>query len=219
MRRNIPFLSPGHRVGVPFGKNKLYTGLVYKKHQVAPQTYTPKAIEVILDEYPLVHPQQLAFWEWMSDYYRCTMGNILRTAPTLGFPVDQRNNREKIAEVEVDWETLSDEAFLVMEALEKSDLLVEDIQAIVQRKRILPLIQTLWKWVTYKQYNRSKKNTAPKYHRYFRLHPDHQDEAALNQLFEQLKRAPKQSEFIFGLLQLQEEEQEWVKMSQLKKHA
>ena len=36
------FLSPGYRVGVPFGKNKLYTGLVYKKHQVAPQTYTPK---------------------------------------------------------------------------------------------------------------------------------------------------------------------------------
>ena len=44
------FLQPGHRVGVPFGKNKLYIGLVYKKHQLAPQTYTPKGIEVIFSE-------------------------------------------------------------------------------------------------------------------------------------------------------------------------
>ena len=53
------FLSPGYRVGVPFGKNKLYTGLVYKKHQVAPQTYEPKPIEVILDEHPIVTPISL----------------------------------------------------------------------------------------------------------------------------------------------------------------
>ena len=142
MRRNIP-LSPGYRVGVPFGKNKLYTGLVYKKHQVAPQTYTPKAIEVILDEYPLVHAQQLAFWEWMSDYYRCTMGNILRTALPSAFLLTSETTVTKQEDAEVHWDELSDEAFLVMEALEKSDLLVEDIQAIVQRKRILPLIHGL----------------------------------------------------------------------------
>ena len=56
------FLSPGFRIGVPFGKNKLYTGLVYQKHQVAPQTYEPKPIEVILDEHPVVTKDQITFW-------------------------------------------------------------------------------------------------------------------------------------------------------------
>ena len=148
------FLSPGYRVGVPFGKNKLYTGLVYKKHQVAPQTYTPKAIEVILDEYPLVHPQQLAFWEWMSDYYRCAMGNILRSALPSAFLLTSETTVTKQEDAEVHWDELSDEAFLVMEALEKSDLLVEDIKAIVQRKRIYPSFMVLLKWAMYKQFNR-----------------------------------------------------------------
>ena len=211
------FLQPGHRVGVPFGKNKLYTGLVYKKHQLAPQTYTPKGIEVILDEHPVLHPQQLQFWDWMSDYYRCSLGSILRTALPSAFLLTSETTVSKIAEVEVDWETLSDDAFLVMEALEKSDLLIEDIQAIVQRQRILPLVQTLVELGYVQTVQSLKEKYSPKYHRYFRIHPDHQDEAALNQLFEQLKRAPKQSEVILALLQLQEEEQEWVKMSQLKK--
>ena len=210
------FLSPGYRVGVPFGKNKLYTGLVYKKHQVAPQTYTPKAIEVILDEYPLVHAQQLAFWEWMSDYYRCTMGNILRTALPSAFLLTSETTVTKQEDAEVHWDELSDEAFLVMEALEKSDLLVEDIQAIVQRKRILPLIHGLVEMGYVQTVQSLKEKYTPKYHRYFRLHPDHQSEVELHQLFDQLKRAPKQSELLLALLQLQEEDQEWVMMSRLK---
>ena len=210
------FLSPGYRVGVPFGKNKLYTGLVYKKHQVAPQTYTPKAIEVILDEYPLVHPQQLAFWEWMSDYYRCAMGNILRSALPSAFLLTSETTVTKQEDAEVHWDELSDEAFLVMEALEKSDLLVEDIKAIVQRKRILPLIHGLVEMGYVQTVQSLKEKYTPKYHRYFRLHPDHQSEVKLNQLFDQLKRAPKQSELLLALLQLQEEDQEWVKLSRLK---
>lgn len=31
-KTEFDFLSSGYRVGVPFGKNKLYTGLVYRKH-------------------------------------------------------------------------------------------------------------------------------------------------------------------------------------------
>jgi len=211
------FLLPGHRVGVPFGKNKLYTGLVFKKHQVAPQTYTPKSIEVILDEFPIVQAHQLEFWSWMSDYYRCSLGSILRTALPSAFLLTSETTVTKVSDAEVDWQQLSDDAFLVMEALEKSDLLIEDIQAIVQRKRILPLVQSLVELGYVEAVQSLKEKYTPKYHRYFRIHPDHQSEVALNLLFDQLKRAPKQSELILALLQLQEEDQEWIKITQLKK--
>lgn len=43
-------LGPGYRVAVPFGKRKIYTALVIKVHNVAPQTYEAKPIVTILDK-------------------------------------------------------------------------------------------------------------------------------------------------------------------------
>ena len=210
------FLSPGFRVGVPFGKNKLYTGLVYKKHRVAPQAYTPKTIEVILEDHSIVTPQQLQFWEWMSDYYRCSMGNILRAALPSAFLLTSETFISRVKEIEIDWEGLSDEAYLVLEALEQRDLLIEDIQAIVQRKMVLPLLQTLIEKGYVQTLQSLKEKYKPKKHRYLRIHPDHSTDEALSSLFDQLKRAPKQSAFLLGLYQLKNEE-EWVKLSLLKK--
>ena len=209
--RGIYLFITGYRVGVPFGKNKLYTGLVYKKHQVAPQTYTPNAIEVILDEYPLVHAQQLAFWNgWATtvhygQYFRTFSLSILLTSET---------TVTKQEDAEVHWDELSDEAFLVMEALEKV-ICWSRISGQCNENIILPSFMVLLKWVCANSSIAEEKYT-PKYHRYFRLHPDHQSEVKLNQLFDQLKRAPKQSELLLALLQLQEEDQEWVKLSRLK---
>jgi primosomal protein N' (replication factor Y) len=210
------FLSPGFRVGVPFGKNKLYTGLVYKKHRVAPQAYTPKTIEVILEDHSIVTPQQLQFWDWMSDYYRCSMGNILRAALPSAFLLTSETSISRVKEIEIDWDELSDEAYLVLEALEQRDLLIEDIQAIVQRKTVLPLLQTLIEKGYVQTLQSLKEKYKPKKHRYLRIHPDHSTDEALSSLFDQLKRAPKQSAFLLGLYQLKNEE-EWVKLSLLKK--
>ncbi|MDA8924060.1 primosomal protein N' [Flavobacteriaceae bacterium] len=209
------FLSPGFRVGVPFGKNKLYTGLVYKKHRVAPQAYTPKTIEVILEDHSIVTPQQLQFWEWLSDYYRCSMGNILRAALPSAFLLTSETSISRVKEIEINWDGLSDEAYLVLEALEQRDILIEDIQAIVQRKTVLPLLQTLIEKGYVQTLQSLKEKYKPKKHRYLRIHPDHSTDEALSSLFDQLKRAPKQSAFLLGLYQLKNEE-EWVKLSLLK---
>jgi len=208
------FLSPGFRVGVPFGKNKLYTGLVYQKHQVAPQTYEPKPIEVILDDHPVVTKDQITFWEWMSDYYCCAMGSILRTALPSAFLLASETIVSKVADVAIDWEGVSDDAFLVLEGLSKRDLLIEDIQAIVQRNAVLPLIQDLVEKGYVETVQSLKEKYTPKYHRYLRLSPLYETEEAMAALFDQLKRAPKQSSFILGLIQ---EQTVWVKWAPLKK--
>ena len=59
-------LAPGFRVAVPFGKQKMYTAIVKRIHRVAPQTYEPKSIGMILDEVPSVTQTQLDFWSWMA---------------------------------------------------------------------------------------------------------------------------------------------------------
>ena len=52
------FIKAGMRVAVPFGKRKIYTAIVYTKHNNAPQTYDAKDIHQILDDKPIVTKQQ-----------------------------------------------------------------------------------------------------------------------------------------------------------------
>ena len=47
---DVALLQRGMRVAVPFGKQKIYTGIVYALDVPAPQRYTAKYIEVLLEE-------------------------------------------------------------------------------------------------------------------------------------------------------------------------
>ena len=49
------FIKPGVRVAVPFGKTKIYTGLVCKVHTNTPHVYEAKDIHQILDDKPIVN--------------------------------------------------------------------------------------------------------------------------------------------------------------------
>ncbi len=71
------FLKQGFRVAVPFGKSKVYTAIVYQVHDQAPQGYETKSIDQILDETPIVTSTQIKHWEWMADYYMCTLGEVV----------------------------------------------------------------------------------------------------------------------------------------------
>ena len=140
------FLQAGHRVVVPFGKNKLHTAVVLKKHQIAPQTYTPKTLELILDETPIITEKQLAFWDWMSSYYLCTLGDVLRAALPNAFLLSSETEFQKNTAAEVDLQLLSDDAFLVYEALEQKSLSLDEIQAILGRKKVHPILQEMLEW-------------------------------------------------------------------------
>jgi len=74
------FLKPGMRVAVPFGKSKIYTGIVYHIHNDAPSAYEAKDIQQILDETPVVNQTQLQLWQWIASYYMCTLGDVMRAA-------------------------------------------------------------------------------------------------------------------------------------------
>lgn len=56
----------GCRVVVPFGKRKVYTGIVYHVHDTAPEGMVIKDIHEVLDVQPTVSERQITFWKWMS---------------------------------------------------------------------------------------------------------------------------------------------------------
>lgn len=85
----------GCRVVVPFGKNKIYTGIVLRTHTNAPQGVEMKEIIEILDDSPVVNEHQFAFWQWIAHYYMCPLGDVMKAAlPGAMKPKDQEALRE-----------------------------------------------------------------------------------------------------------------------------
>lgn len=70
----------GCRLTVPFGKSKKYSGIVVRLHQEKPEDCAVKDALELLDEAPILLPQQLKFWQWIADYYLCTVGEVYKAA-------------------------------------------------------------------------------------------------------------------------------------------
>ena len=74
------FLKNGYRVIVPFGKSKLLTAIVVNKHNILPEFYDAKHIEFIIDEEPIINDFQIKFFNWMSNYYMCPIGQVIKVS-------------------------------------------------------------------------------------------------------------------------------------------
>ena len=74
------FLKNGFRVIVPFGKSKFLTAIVINKHNILPEFYDAKQIEFIIDNEPIINEHQIQFYKWMSKYYMCPIGQVIKIA-------------------------------------------------------------------------------------------------------------------------------------------
>jgi len=106
------------RVAVPFGKQKIHTGIVYKIHQNAPLAYEAKPIFQIIDKSPIITLNQLHHWEWVSSYYMCTLGEVMRAALPNAFLLESETLILKNEALIINDTDLNDDEFLVYEALQ-----------------------------------------------------------------------------------------------------
>src|ERR1051325_11002498 len=58
-------IQVGCRAEVVFGKNKKYAGIIKSLNKTKPP-YETKEIIGIIDDEPVVYPQQLELWKWIS---------------------------------------------------------------------------------------------------------------------------------------------------------
>ena len=70
----------GCRVLVPLGKKSIL-GVIYRHHEgeLAPNIKVRDIIQII-DEQPIVTPKQIQLWEWLAQYYMCTLGEVMAAA-------------------------------------------------------------------------------------------------------------------------------------------
>jgi primosomal protein N' (replication factor Y) (superfamily II helicase) len=71
---------PGVRVMVQFGRKNLYSGIVCNLHNNDPDIKKVKQIISVPDAIPLINERQLKLWHWISEYYLCSEGEVLKAA-------------------------------------------------------------------------------------------------------------------------------------------
>ena len=212
------FLKRGMRVAVPFGKTKIYTGIVNAIHREAPLGYETKSIDQILDETPIVTETQLKHWQWIATYYMCTIGEVVRAALPNAFLLESETIIALISKDPVDDSNFSDDEFLVYEALQhQSSIHINDIRSILDRKNVVSVIQNLLdKGIICVQEEVFEKY-SPKLKRYVKLSVSYTSEENLKNLLESLSKAPKQKQVLMTLFMLTSTEKKPIDTVMLQK--
>jgi primosomal protein N' (replication factor Y) len=196
------FLKKGMRVAVSFGKSKMYTGLVLNIHTNAPTLYEAKEIHQILDEIPLVNEKQLQHWQWIANYYMCSLGDVYRASLPSAFLLESETIIYK-NNTFLDETILADDEFLIFEALQQqSQLTIHQVIAILGKKKVMPIVNALLKKEAIVIKEEIYEQYKPKLVKYVRLHKNYTSDDSLGKLLEELSNAKKQREAVLGFFQL-----------------
>ncbi len=193
----------GSRVVVPVGGRKYYTGIVVRIHNDIPADGVAlKEVSELVDNVPLVLPAQLDFWAWMSYYYMCTIGEVMRAALPSGLKLESESVVCLCPEV-VFPETMRQQEIDLLAAIgESTGRSIKQLEKEFGQRNLLPLVRRLMD----KGLVAIKENMAqrfrPKTETYIRLETTYLDESRLRELFEALKRAPKQAALLATYLDL-----------------
>tara|TARA_R110002051_G_scaffold10001_1_gene37911 strand:+ start:33146 stop:35644 length:2499 start_codon:yes stop_codon:yes gene_type:complete len=212
------FILPGMRVAVPFGKSKIYAGIVKQTHLTAPTVYEAKEIEHILDETPLVTEDQLKLWSWIASYYMCTEGEVMRASLPSAFLLESETILRVNPEAIIQDESLKDDEFLIYEALQhQSELKIQEVMEILGKRTVLPPIKRLLEKGALSLQQELYEQYKPKLVKYVRLAAIYEDEAAFNLLMEELSRAPKQRQVLLQFFTLRAQSEKPIKALELQK--
>lgn len=198
-------LKVGHRVIVPFGRKKFYTGIVASIGPIAPQGYEVKDIAVKLDGDAIVRHPQLKFWNWVADYYLCTPGEVMKAAMPAGLKVESETFIAPNPDYEEDKDNrLTQRELCVMELLLTSDkkLPLDSIG----KKTGFANIGHVANSLLAKEAVMISENLVERYRSrketYVRLRAEKGNLDALHKIFDSIKSGSKQETALLALIEL-----------------
>lgn len=210
------YIQKGMRVAVPFGKSKIYTALVIDLHQNAPTLYQAKEIHQILDDAPVVNEFQINHWQWIANYYMCSIGEVFKSALPSGFLLESETIISAQNDVTIDAKELSDSEFLIYQALQQqSSLKVEDIVSILGKKNVFPILNAMLSKNVLVLQEEVAEKYKPKLTRYIRLQEEFLQQEQLSELMNVLSRAQKQRELVLHYFQLNAKEKKPISVKKL----
>jgi primosomal protein N' (replication factor Y) (superfamily II helicase) len=207
----------GCRVEVVLGKNKRYAGIVKSISTTAPP-YETKSILNVLDDEPVLYPQQLQLWKWMSEYYMCSEGEVMAAALPAHFKLSSETIILFNEEYGDDFSMLDNDEYLVAEALQiKAQLNLSEVQQILDVTHVYPVIKKLIDKKVCIVWEALSERYKSKQENYVLLNPVYDNDEALSELLNNWTKAPKQMELLLSYLHVLKTEGEVTQPQLLKK--
>jgi primosomal protein N' (replication factor Y) (superfamily II helicase) len=210
-------ITPGIRVIVQFGKKKLYSAIIHSIHNNAPQDYQTKDILQVIDSEPIISPLQIKFWEWMSAYYMCTLGEVMKAALPSGLKLESET---QIAPGENFWlhSKINDSEAIIINSLDEDNSI--SIQELISKTSIpnpMGIVKSLLNRKILAVKESIEQAFKPKLETFVSLHPRINNEDVINQIFDELGRAQAQQKYLIAFLALASPKDNYLKGSFTKK--
>lgn len=187
----------GSRVAVPLGEKRLLTAVVVNIHKNKPLHYEVKPIKEILDAFPIVTLAQLKLFKWVKNYYLSSYGLILKACLPGALLIQSETLLQRHEEFDFLDKDLSDDEFLIMEAISKqAQIKMSDAQKILGKTSGLKVVNDLLKQNLICIDRQVKQKYRPKLTTYIRIAKIYDSSNELKNLLEELSRAEKQKEAI-----------------------
>ncbi len=188
---------------VQFGKKRILTGVVAQLHENPPQVYQAKYLLDILDDTPLVNGKQLKLFQWISDYYMATRGEVLNVAMPSGLKLssESRIQLNPQMDLETSEEAFSEKELAVLRVLMKKQMMTySEVARVLQTKTYVNVIKSLLAKDAILIFEEVKEKYAPKRESGIRLAIHWNDKKHLEVLLTELDKKPKQQEVVLGYL-------------------
>lgn len=196
-------VKQGQRAIVPFGDRKILTGIIRNLHHEPPTGYEVKYLLELLDDDPAVHTKQLQLFDWMAGYYLCTPGEVMNAALPAGLKLSSESKVQ--LHPAFDWnETLfefSDKEELLLKNLQHTTLTYTAVSKLLGIKHIYSILKSLVKKEAIILLEEVTDTFKPKTEKKIRLAEPYISKKALEQLFSELAKKPKQEEVLLRFLQ------------------
>lgn len=195
-------MVPGLRVVVPFGKSKLYVGIVLNIHEKAPEEYTAKYILHVLDMMPVLSERQLKFWKWIASYYMCYPGEVMKAALPAGLKMQSETRIGLNPEQDPDQFDLDDKEEEILLAIQHTgEQSPETLSKSTGIKNIYKYLKSLYERGLIIFLEEIESGYKPLMMSLISVHPDYRDDESMGTVFNQLeKKAPAQLMVLMRLI-------------------
>ncbi len=134
----------GMRVIVPFGSSKLYAAIVEKVHEQPPKQFSVKYILDVIDDRPVISEAQFRLWQWMADYYMCTVGEVMAAALPSALRLASETKVKVHPDFDGDVSVMTPYEMNVLELLiHRETMTVAEVAKSLQVAKVMPIIKSL----------------------------------------------------------------------------
>lgn len=194
----------GRRVVVQFGAKRYYTGIIARLHDHAPQPgIVVKDICSMADAQPVLLPLQIKFWQWISHYYMCTPGEVMKAALPAGLKLESETMLVRNADFTPENQRITARDHTILQTLETDKgIKLSDVERKLKAANLLPAVKRLMEIGAVSVSEKLSQGFKPRTETHVKLRVPYFSEEALNALFPTLKRATAQEALLLRYLDL-----------------